>query len=44
MTDNLEYVLSKWKNSFHSLLNPNVNIQYNKVDNFNIKENIIYMI
>ncbi|CAG2200582.1 unnamed protein product [Mytilus edulis] len=41
ISNNLETVLSKWKNSFHSLLNPNVNADYNKVDNCILKENII---
>ncbi|CAC5356242.1 unnamed protein product [Mytilus coruscus] len=41
ITNNLETILSKWKSSFHSLLNPNVNAEYNKVENCNIKENII---
>ncbi|CAC5401445.1 unnamed protein product [Mytilus coruscus] len=41
ITNNLETILSKWKSSFHSLLNPNVNAECNKVENCNIKENII---
>ncbi|CAC5388251.1 unnamed protein product [Mytilus coruscus] len=41
ITNNLETILSKWKSSFHSLLNPNVNAEYDKVENCNIKENII---
>ncbi|CAC5400853.1 unnamed protein product [Mytilus coruscus] len=41
ITNNLETILSKWKSSFHSLLIPNINAEYNKVENCNIKENII---
>ncbi|VDH89325.1 Hypothetical predicted protein [Mytilus galloprovincialis] len=42
ISNNLETVLNKWKSSFHSLLNPNVNAtDYNKVENCILKENII---
>ncbi|CAG2243365.1 unnamed protein product [Mytilus edulis] len=42
ISNNLETVLNKWKSSFHSLLNPNVDAtDYNKVENCILKENII---
>ncbi|CAC5391697.1 unnamed protein product [Mytilus coruscus] len=41
ITNSLETIISIWKSSFHSLLNPNVNADYKKVENCNIKENII---
>ncbi|CAC5398041.1 unnamed protein product [Mytilus coruscus] len=45
ITDNLDIVLDKWKNCFHNLPNQNVLLNIdnncNKIENFEIRENII---